>query len=887
MVSKWTRFGIVLFVLAAFALALSGCSGDDGGVGPTGPAGAAGATGLTGPAGADKTTGTVSAAQLSYDDLKNVALSGKILSVDTAGDKPVVTFQVVNKATNEGIRGLRSFSLHIAQLKPEAGGSNSYWQNYIADGLPLTAVPAFTERGATTQTAPVRPAADAVTVFNSSDGSVKAQGYSVVDNGDGTYAVTFGANIKANTKVTYDAALTHRVVVGVRSVAVPGVVGKTPGAYAGPVNPVTGDVLGSFTNTNGVNLTYDFIPATGMLKDSAGKQAYARDIVAIDACNECHYKLQYGSNNTSGHFGSRTDTKTCVMCHTPQNFLAADKANTLVDFTPYIHKIHMGKELPAVETNQWIDYSEIGYPQDIKNCVKCHKGADKNNWMEKPSRTACGSCHNNVDFSTGANHIGGRATNDSLCAVCHDAVAVAGYHVVLDKIGEAGRAGYPVNTAVDTPTPGFPAGQGPAVPTASQLGPMPAGVYKMGLEIKQVTVTGAAGAKKANVIYRITKDGTPVTLNAAGDLITGVVGSPSIYVTYAVAQDGIATPADWTTNISATVTQFRDNAVVGGGALSQTGPDASGYYTATFFAVIPDAAKMVTAALGINYQGFLQMNLPAYPKGIRLREPAFVMKTADGFTARRSIVSNAKCNSCHGQLGISPTFHGGARNNGEGCAICHNYSNSNATGHTGANYFYGGGWSVSSKDMIHSIHGSNKRTYAFNYEATAANPDGFKEVTYPGILKNCEQCHVAGSYDFRATANAAAVPNLLWSTAAKANMSAPAGYTNFIGLSEWINKLYPDATARNFAGAIGATTRANNLVISPISASCFGCHDNDNAVAHMKLNGGVIYGKITTDPVTGLASGVNPEACLVCHGVSSNSIFNTTVPDIKTVHRWW
>ena len=177
-----------------------------------------------------------------------------------------------------------------------------------------------------------------------------------------------------------------------------------------------------------------------------------------------------------------------------------------------------------------------------------------------------------------------------------------------------------------------------------------------------------------------------------------------------MAQDGIATPADWTTSINATVTQFRDKAVVGGGPLSQTGPDANGYYTATFAAVIPDAAKMVTAAIGINYQGFVQLNLPAYPKGIRLREPAFVMKTATGYTARRAIVSNAKCNDCHGQLGVSPSFHSGARNNGEGCALCHNYSNSNATGHTGAANSYGGGWSISAKDMIHAIHGSAKRT---------------------------------------------------------------------------------------------------------------------------------------------------------------------------------
>ena len=52
------------------------------------------------------------------------------------------------------------------------------------------------------------------------------------------------------------ATLPHRIVVGVRSVVVPGVVGKTPGAYAGPINPITGAAFAQFTNTNGVNLAY-------------------------------------------------------------------------------------------------------------------------------------------------------------------------------------------------------------------------------------------------------------------------------------------------------------------------------------------------------------------------------------------------------------------------------------------------------------------------------------------------------------------------------------------------------------------------------------------------------------------------------------------------------
>jgi len=881
-------------VLIIVAL-MGGCKGNDG---ANGANGLNGTNGINGIDGADLTVGTVDASTFTFDDLRNIPLGGKILSVSTAGNQPVVTFQVVNKNTNEGIRGLRTFSLHIAQLQPEAvsgagpGVSNSYWLNYITSSS--SAGGAF------------RPTTDPVSQFNSTTGAMTKQGYSVVDNVDGTYTVTFASNIKSGAtatwgttyynpaSATYDATLTHRIVVGVRSVAVPGVVGKTPGAYAGPINPITGAAFAQFTNTNGVNFAFDFVPSTGTALASS-----ARDNVTIDACNQCHYKLQYGSNNTSGHFGSRTDTKTCVMCHTPQNIVSNQSTTTNADFTPFIHKIHMGSDLPAAETQVGINLNEVTYPQDVKNCVNCHKGTDADNWKTKPTRKVCGSCHNDVDFATGVNHdgplgTGGARADDSMCSSCHDAAAITDFHVTVDPTGSNGRGGYPLNTAQDVPTPGFPSGQGPSIALASQLGNLPAGVYKIGLEISSVTVTGASGAKKAKVVYRILKDSLPVTLNTptTSYLIDNVDGTPSIYLAWAETQDGITAPADWNKSANVTVKALRDAQTNGTASPSQTGPDGSGYYTATLATTIPDAATMVTAALGINYNGFVQLNHASYPNGIRLREPAFPIKTATGYTPRRPIVENAKCNKCHGQLGVSPSFHSGARNNGEGCAICH--TPNNATGHIGAANNYGGGWSVSAKDLIHGIHGSSKREQAYSYEATALNPGGFDEVTYPGILKNCEQCHSSNSglnngttcysgasFDFTCVTRVGStnstvyttdlLNSMLFSTATNSNMFNPDPVANpSIGLSPWVTKLG--------GGQIDYSGRANNLVISPISAACFGCHDSMNAVNHMKLNGGVIYGHITTNET---------ETCLVCHGPASNTAYGDYVPAIKTVHRWW
>ncbi|MCX7249868.1 MAG: hypothetical protein NTX31_19730, partial [Burkholderiales bacterium] len=537
--SHWAKFAAAGLIVAA---ALAGCGGgSDGAVGPAGPAGPAGAAGATGPAGADKTTGTVDAAQLAFADLTNKALDGKVLSVDTSGNQPVVNFQVFMRDTKEGVRGLRTFALHIAQQKPAVDGSASYWLNYLADGLPLTADPAATA-------AKVNPSADSVTSFNA-DGTVKGQGYAVTDNGDGTYAVKFGANIKANTKVVYDASLTHRVVVGVRSVAVPGVVGKTAGAYAGPLNPLTGAVFAQFTNTNGTNLAYDFKPAaTGVgavLKDSAGNPTFARDNVTVAACNTCHMKLEYGfprGNNTSGHFGSRTDTKTCVTCHTPQNTAGAG------DFTPFIHKIHMGEELAKRETypmgSAGFTVGEIKYPQDIRNCAQCHKGSVVNSQM-LPTLKVCGSCHNAVNFSLGnvaGGHVGGAKTDDKTCALCHDAADIGVNHVAVVAPDP--------NNVFSTPVGG---NNNTNASYLSAVGVVPAGAAKITYAISSVTRNATTG--NPSITFKLMKDGADVVFNTYSptgktELMDGFVGSPSVYFAFGVAQDGIAAPADYNASAS-------------------------------------------------------------------------------------------------------------------------------------------------------------------------------------------------------------------------------------------------------------------------------------------------------------------------------------------------
>jgi len=800
----------------------------------------------------------------------------------TIASPPKVNFTVASDGAV--VKGLTASNVSaiIAKLVPGTNGAPDQWVSYTYRTETATATVGPGGKPA------LASAKQATTDPKQTDAALLAA--QVAYNDAGYYTYTFSTDIKDTTKtngVVFDPSATHRVALQL-----------------------------SYTNKAGatvrVNPYFDFTVDASGNAVAVTDSAKTRKVVDVTSCNECHSTLAL-------HGGGRVDTQFCVMCHN-SGTTDANSGNVL-DLRVMAHKIHAGeplKELFGKDYQIWgyrdtgYDYGEVTYPQLLANCTKCHDGAKKDaagkqlaaqgdNWKTKPSRAACGACHAGIDFATGkgatianaeadveagkapgttsTGHIGGSKQDDSQCVLCHGAADIPTYHVSVDPKGSEGRGGFPVNTALNTPTAGYASGQGPAVPLASQAN-LPAGVYKIDFDIKQVTVSGAAGAKKATVVYRIMKDGQPVTLNATAgsDLITGVKGSPTIVVYYATAQDGIASPADWNSNDtkSATVAAIRD----GSSGHAQTGPDSSGYYTATLNAVIPDDAKMVGAALGINYQGFLQTNLTSYPKGIRLREPAFVMKTADGFTARRSIVSNAKCNNCHGQLGVSPSFHSGARNNGEGCAICHDANRS--TGHVGASYSFGGGWSVAIKNMVHSIHGSAKREQAFTYEATAANPTGFKKVTYPGILKNCEQCHVAGSYDFSSAAATAALPNLLWTTDTKGNMlndatTNPTGIAP-IGLSPWVTTL----------GKGQIDYRTDNLVSSPIASTCFGCHDSSKAVAHMQGNGGTLLAlfssvaSVAARPAVSAASTMTftkKELCMDCHASTS-----TYGLGIKAVH---
>jgi OmcA/MtrC family decaheme c-type cytochrome len=327
-----------------------------------------------------------------------------------------------------------------------------------------------------------------------------------------------------------------------------------------------------------------------------------------------------------------------------------------------------------------------------------------------------------------------------------------------------------------------------------------------------------------------------------------------LYVGYSIPQDGIAKPADFNATISAHLGEL-----LSGAKGTLTGP-VNGVYTATITsATVPVDATMVTGL--ITGYGTLSKG------GVNIVFQN-VSKVATNYTARRAIVSNAKCNDCHEQLGQKPDFHGGLRNDAPGCQFCHNPNLAN------------NGWAVNSSTFVHGLHGASQRTVPYTWHKTIA-ADGVtvswsgEAIGYPGVVRNCEQCHVAGSYDYSGTANRAAVEagNLLYTTVASGLADGTSTPSKTASMSPYV------ITGTDY-GVKGAGT---NLVNSPISAACFSCHDSKEARSHMVSNGGSIYEARST-------AILKQESCLVCHGprgADTTLPVTGAVPTIKTVHRWW
>jgi OmcA/MtrC family decaheme c-type cytochrome len=945
---------ITVAAASVLVAALAGCGGSSGG-GSAAPATTPVTPTATTPTvpvppGTPLDATTLTAAQFA-------ALKPTVPAVSvTINSPPKVSFSLVDAASGRPLTGIgntyqsatatvpsrRNLAFSLAKLIPEQTAVvqgrtltvPSKWLSYIVTSLP-------TFKSATDHT--IVPAAPSGPSTDSSG--------TLVDNGNGTYTYTFFRDItkvkddiaampavtapkdKADLgDLTYDPNLVHRLSIQISGSA-PGTGNNTPTGSTGAVAGVP--------IANPLNVIYDFIPATGQQVTASG-----REIAATQKCNDCHQSLggfpeaTAANSDATFHGGGRNEVRYCVMCHNDQlkyghadatttadangNYTSGDTANinglSIGALSSHVHKIHMSEGLTKTGYNVGIVYeTACRFPQDVRNCTKCHDGsatstaktAQGNNWMNVPNRTACGACHDGINFNTGGGitlaefdagtagtgHAGGVQLDDAACGFCHSPATIDVNHIPVT----------PPNTTNGLFVTGADTHSNAAF-IASNTSRLPAGAKKVSYAIDSVSRNSS---KNPVMVFKMLQDGAAVPFNTftkAGAVATATelasqeiwpnyMGAPSVYFVFAMPQDGITAPSDFNASVSIYLRTIWNGSGTGTKTSTLVGPDANGFYTVTFTGVqIPDNAVMLTGGLGYSYDvksslPLTQTNVPSYPTaastagGLDATMPNKTgglivvapdqQKVGTGYTGRRTIVEDARCNKCHQELGpfTKDAFHAGQRNDGTTCSWCHNPNQNN------------GGWSGDSAYFVHAIHAAAKRTNNFTWHATSAT-DGFWQIGYPGILSNCETCHTPTGFDFSTADGIAALPNRLFRTVGSGTTAA-ATFTTSPYIAQTAGTVYGSGfsfSANNTA--TGTTTPAvgTTLVNSPITAVCFACHDGlgttgIDATVHMKSNGGNLYAARSSLYAAGTTNLVNSEQCILCHG--ANSAFGL---GIKAVH---
>jgi OmcA/MtrC family decaheme c-type cytochrome len=563
-------------------------------------------------------------------------------------------------------------------------------------------------------------------------------------------------------------------------------------------------------------------------------------VVDESSCNECH-------NQLTAH-GGRVETEYCVMCHNSGSIDV--EFGSELDFKIMIHKIHKGR---ALENPYQImgygdrihDWSEVGYPQDLRNCSKCHDGDNPltpqgENYRLQPTQQACGSCHESVDFN---NHQGydmidaQNVPDNSRCGGCHAGPQFAASFHLNQAQQDSGNYQFNIHDF------NYDASSRALTVSYSITNPNNGQAYDVveGLESCLADVNNGISQP-----------------NDCRDLEGAPFSRFTLYIASLTMPGATASVDDFSDHsVSLFAWQGADN---GDGSYTATlSVPAEAVGTARFLSSGQAQERKITNLLAYNSAKELNTVITesnAAENGVdwdwnnRVRVP--ISNGARDFSVdgsplkeRRNVVADAKCNACHGLLGtasgsntLANAFHRGERSSVNACPICHTPNRASSTEMSDEDddgtiieplipgTMTRMNQSFEFKNMIHGIHGGEVRSTAY-MEGTE---DLSGETHYPGMIGDCTVCHEGDSFN----------------------------------LSQ---------------GKLGAAvSREDEIetrrVFSPFAASCMGCHDQARVRDHMSTVGGASVADFTQEQ---WLAGAVYERCGECHGPGA-------AKDIARVH---
>lgn len=727
----------------------------------SGDDGAPGAAGPSGPAGPPGPPGPGSGIPVTSAEKINVAVSG--VTVPAGGGAPVVQLSLTDDL-GLGLTGLpaANISFVIAQLTPGTAGGSSEWQSYV------------------TRSSAGIPNAQATTE--------SATAGTFTDNNDGTYEYTFAQSLTAYAGgPVFDSNKTHRLGIEIRT---------SSGAFLPENIPAN-------------NAPFDFVPA-------GGAPTFTRLIVDSDTCNACHDNLEL-------HGEARFDVEYCVQCHNPSS-IDGDTGNT-VDMKRLIHNIHSGRDgfqIIGFGGNVH-DWSDVVWPQDIRNCQTCHEENDANtpqasNYRLVANRAACGTCHyddgipgNGVhEFAIEDGvHPGPFQFNDDVqCLDCHGPNGT----VISGNTGRLVQIPIAHEILEDTAAEAFEY----EVVSISNTGP------------GQTPTASIRVLNPTDADYATDPASTAYDINdPAGPFQTG---SARLRLDIAWTTDDIGN-FDPNDDLARSPTSGQPFAPIDIDFKTGAINDGNNVFSKAATSAIPTG---ITGSGLAILEGRPQVPIDGSLTSLKVAASGISFAITDATPQdRRSVVDIAKCNDCHKNLSLHGENRSGST---EVCSTCHNPNatdiNRRVAGSACDATLGLDDEAIDLKRMIHGIHSGSVGLCGFGNSAHS-----YFDLVYPGRLNNCEGCHLAGTY-------------------------------------------YPvdPATVLATTVDIGAdrSSTVDDVAISPNTSVCSSCHQHktDIAFEHMMQNGGdFAAGKDNTGAL--ISSGV--ETCQLCHGPGR-------VADVKEMH---
>lgn len=425
-------------------------------------------------------------------------LKGFGFTIKTNGSYNATTGVIQTPGATTVISNLTSvphMSFSFAKLVVGTNGAPDKWVSYLTTTVPTpegTIGPSYTafkrstpgwQKNSVDQNGTLKDNGDGTYTYTFARDITKSKDYIsseyLVSSTENMTAVSAN-RIAGMGDLKYDNTLPHRLAIAIGIGTVPGTGTSNTNGTNQPVmsggctstTSCSGTAVTALNFTNGTTLVYDFIPSTGKIK------TMQRDIVKVSTCNTCHKDAT--ATTTSGittrglifhGAGGRNDVTQCVTCHNDQTRAQVESslasvagvytgANGMVldgyavaDFPIMVHKFHMSSWLQKSGTGYYVGSTSYMFPTkaaafiskaDSKLCYNCHttnKTANhEDNWKTRPSRIACGACHDGIDFTTGlmtksanpsntdTTHGGGKQLDDSKCAGCHSTSDITKKH---------------------------------------------------------------------------------------------------------------------------------------------------------------------------------------------------------------------------------------------------------------------------------------------------------------------------------------------------------------------------------------------------------------------------------------------------------------------------